>query len=186
MNTNFAGIITFTIGAAIGSLVTWKLVKDKYKRIADEEIESYKEVVRRKQNANVKSFEPQQFEPKVFEPKKFEPTEKIEHVQIVRDLGYSEEKGEVAAEDKPYVIMPEEFGERDYETVSLVYYAGDEILADDDMNIVEDVEAMVGVESLTHFGEYEDDSVFVRNEKTETDYEILLDAQAYSDVVKKS
>lgn len=181
MNTKLIGIVTFTIGAAIGSLVTWKFVEEKYKRIADEEIESYKEHVRRKQEAKieVKPVEPVNRKVEDLEPVR------TEHVQIVRNLGYSEEKGEVAAENKPYVIMPEEFGERDYETISLTFYAGDEIVADDDGEIVEDVDTMIGIESLTHFGEYEDDSVFVRNEKTETDYEILLDARAYSDAVKK-
>ena len=33
----------FTAGAAIGSVVTWKLVKTKYEQIAQEEIDSVKE-----------------------------------------------------------------------------------------------------------------------------------------------
>ena len=37
-------IFIFTLGAAVGSVVTWKLVKDKYARIAQEEIDSVKEV----------------------------------------------------------------------------------------------------------------------------------------------
>ena len=32
--------IIFIIGAGIGSLITWKIVEEKYKKIADEEIES--------------------------------------------------------------------------------------------------------------------------------------------------
>ena len=63
--------------------------------------------------------------------------------------------------DKPYVISPEEFGEyEEYEKISLTYY-GDQVLADENDELVEDVEGAVGFESLTHFGEYEDDSVFV-------------------------
>lgn len=49
---------------------------------------------------------------------------------------------------------------------------------------VDDVEEIVGEESLTHFGEYEDDSVFVRNDRLKCDYEILLDQRNYSDVTK--
>ena len=37
-------ILIFAAGVAIGSAVTWKLVKDKYKKLADEEIASVKEV----------------------------------------------------------------------------------------------------------------------------------------------
>ena len=88
-------------------------------------------------------------------------------------------------EMKPYVISPEEFGEfEDYERISLSYYA-DQILADEDDEKVEDVDNVVGLESLAHFGEYEDDSVFVRNDRLKCDYEILLDQRTYSDVIKQ-
>ena len=50
---------------------------------------------------------------------------------------------------------------------------------------VEDVDNVVGLESLAHFGEYEDDSVFVRNDRLKCDYEILLDQRTYSDVIKQ-
>lgn len=88
-------------------------------------------------------------------------------------------------EMKPYVISPDEFGEfEDYERISLSYYA-DQILADEDDEKVEDVDNVVGLESLAHFGEYEDDSVFVRNDRLKCDYEILLDQRTYSDVIKQ-
>ena len=57
-------------------------------------------------------------------------------------------------EIKPYVISPEEFGEfEDYERISLSYYA-DQVLADEDDEKVDDVDNVVGLESLTHFGEF--------------------------------
>ena len=37
---------------------------------------------------------------------------------------------------------------------------------------------------MSHFGEYEDDSVFVRNDDRKCDYEILMDQRLYSDVIK--
>ena len=36
-------VISFVAGAAIGSLLAWKFAKDKYERIAQEEIDSVKE-----------------------------------------------------------------------------------------------------------------------------------------------
>ena len=36
-------VLLFTAGAAIGSAVTWMLVKTKYEKIAQEEIDSVKE-----------------------------------------------------------------------------------------------------------------------------------------------
>ena len=88
-------------------------------------------------------------------------------------------------EDKPYVISPDSFGEMDdYNCISLTYYA-DGVLADEDDEVVDDVDATVGSDALNHFGEYEDDSVFVRNDSRKCDYEILLDTRNYADVVKK-
>ena len=42
MNKSLSNAILFTIGVAIGSLVTWKVVKTKYERVAQEEIDSVK------------------------------------------------------------------------------------------------------------------------------------------------
>ena len=80
-------------------------------------------------------------------------------------------------------IQERRFGENeDYERISLTYYA-DQVLVDENDEMIEDVEEMVGFESLNHFGEYEDDSVFVRNDAKKCDYEILLDQKLYSDVI---
>ena len=83
----------------------------------------------------------------------------------------------------PYIISPEEFDTEDgYDTVSLTYYT-DGVLTDDDNNVIEDIENTVGEDFAKHFGEYEDDSVFVRNERLMTDYEILMDYRPFNDVV---
>lgn len=112
------------------------------------------------------------------------------YASIIQKEGYTdysrsveEKKGEAFVE-KPYVISPEEFGEfEEYEKISLTYYA-DKVLADENDEEVDDVDEIVGEESLNHFGEYEDDSVFVRNDRLKCDYEILLDQRNYSDVAK--
>ena len=43
----------------------------------------------------------------------------------------------------------------------------------------------IGKDSLTHFGEYEDDSVFVRNDRLKADYEILMDQRTYAEVLQE-
>ena len=44
MSKSMVNILIFAAGAAVGSLATWKFVETKYKRIAQEEIDSVKEV----------------------------------------------------------------------------------------------------------------------------------------------
>ena len=83
------------------------------------------------------------------------------------------------------MISPDEFGELpEYDKVSLTYYS-DKVLTDENMKPMstDDIERTVGSESLKHFGEYEDDSVFVRNDLLKVDYEILLDENRYSDLL---
>ena len=85
--------------------------------------------------------------------------------------------------DEPYIIIPEEFGGiQEYEQISLIYYS-DGILTDDMDDIIEDFDSTVGEDFASHFGEYEDDSVFVRNDRLKCDYEILRDYRTYEKVV---
>lgn len=167
MENTIKSIVIFAIGASAGAIVTWKLVKEKYKKIAQEEIDSVKEVYSTKKT-------------KIKEPSVDKKAVK-DYSKLTTDLGYTstETKKEVKEEkslNKPYIISPDEFGENEYDIVSLNYYA-DGVLADDFDVIIDDVESTVGYDSLTHFGEYEDDSVFVRNDELKIDYEILKDTR---------
>lgn len=201
MNNKITSFMMFIFGAAIGSVATWQYIKKKYEQIAQEEIDSVKEtfsklVVKSKDNESEENNNTRT----IVERAKDKPSV-AEYAAWLRRRGYAnysdtdsfskdsnvskEEVDENMINDKPYVISPDEFGEfYDYEKISLTYYA-DQVLADDDDELVEDIEETVGFESLNAFGEYEDDSVFVRNDRLKCDYEILLDQRKYSDVVKR-
>ena len=188
------GIAAFILGAAVGSGVTWYFLKDKYEKLAQEEIDSVKEVFSKRASDISEKDEPQDdVEDTPEEPTVKEVDSYKEFVNKLEYTDYStnkttEDKQEKAAdiehEDNPYVITHEEFGELDeYDEISLTYYS-DQILTDELNELVEDVENTVGFESLAHFGEYEDDSVFVRNDRLKCDYEILLDNRRFSDVIE--
>lgn len=197
MNNKIANIFMLFLGAAAGSLVTWKYAKTKYERIAQEEIDSVKEVFRRQANGIEQHTEDkceEETEDEVEEePVDEEPVD--EELREYHDIAnrYSnvknEQKGGGATMiERPYVISPDEFGELDgYETSSLTYYA-DGVLEDDYYVVIEAdaVDDMVGLESLEHFGEHEEDTVFVRNEKLKTDFEIQRDLRNYSDTTHES
>lgn len=191
MNKSIIGVVSFIFGAAVGSFITQELVKKKYERIAQEEIESVKELYKVKENTNGIR---QGIIDGTNNPNK-ELKEKIQHIsdkimrdykRVLKDQKYSNDtendNSERSNSVEPYVISPEEFGEvENYDKVSFTYYA-DGVLADEYDEVVENVDEIVGEESLTHFGEYEDDSVFVRNDKLKCDYEILLDQRNYYDI----
>lgn len=179
MKRILSNAVIFAAGAAIGSVVTWKLIEEKYKRIAQEEIDSVKEVFSRKKAEPEVTEEP--IKPTIDDV--VAKTAHVDYSNIVEKLGYkNDEEGGSTMIDKPYVISPDEFGDCDYETVSLIFYA-DGVLADDYDEVVADIPGTVGVGSLQTFGQYEDDSVFVRNDRLKTDYEILKDLRKYSEVV---
>ena len=183
----------FVLGVAVGSVVTWRYVEKKYERVAQEEIDSVKEVFSKRETDVTEDDE-------VIREKASNAKEKpniVEYAAKLREQGYTnysdvepETKKEEANEesmdiDTPYVIQPEEVGEfDDYEIIGLTYYA-DQVLTDEDDKLVEDIEDTIGFDSLSRFGEYEDDSVFVRNDRLKCDYEILLDQRKYSDVIKR-
>ena len=190
----FGFVISFAIGAAIGSVATWKFVKDKYEQIAQEEIDSVKEVYSKREAT--KKTESEEKEKEVREkadlakdkPDIMEFASKIAQEEGYINYGDTKEQAEKpsTAPEEVYVIPPEEFGMLDeYDTVSLTYYA-DQVLADDDDRPVENVEETVRFDSLSHFGEYEDDSVFVRNDRLKVDFEILKDRRKYSDVLAQN
>ena len=198
-------VFIFVLGAAVGSLVTWKFVEEKYRRIADEEIESVKETFKNRES-KIAEDEKQAEELGVKSPSKEfysqlkESTDKLtedmhnyhnlasNYNSNSKDYKYTDENGEgEIVEDEsedypePYVIAPEEFGGlEDYQTESFIYYE-DKVVATDDDRIVDDVEVLIG-DALEHFGDYEDDAVHVRNEKEKTDYEILRSEKNYTDL----
>ena len=178
-------IFAFVAGAAVGVGASWQYFKKKYETLAREEIESVKELFSYKKEAVSYDFSADLEEGVSIntsqQPRRLKEENYFDYSAI------SKKPDEKKKEDDcpgPYVIPPENFGEyENYERISLTYYS-DNILVDDDDRPVEDVEGTVGVESLSHFGEFEDDSVHVRNERLHCDFEILLDPAPYSDIVK--
>ncbi len=178
-------VFIFTLGAVCGSLLTWKYVERKYKKIADEEIESVVQRFNEREKAiSDKSLDENEIVNgiRVVEaPTKVTVTqeEKFDYAKKVTDLGYHkyDEEYQITVapgqeEVEPYIIPPERFGEVEvYETDHWTYYS-DFTMIDGAGDIVSEPESIIG-DALEHFGEYDDNAVYVRNENTSCDYEIL-------------
>lgn len=179
-------LIFLLAGAALGSLVTFAIVKKKYEQIAQEEIDSVKETFsKRNKKAEEKPVDD------VKDEVKTKNNNKEQYIKIANKYNTSsddenEDLDEVEDEDKridrPYVISPDDFGEfDDYECISLVAYMGDGVLTDDDDEIIDNVDEVVGLDYADHFGEYEDNYVYIRNDKFKCDYEISMDHRKFSE-----
>lgn len=178
MNERLTNLLIFAVGTVVGSAVTYTLLKTKFEQMAQDEIEEVRNLYLKKTEELNESNKETSSESKVSEYEKA-----LNDLKYMNDIE-DEKEEESMKEDKPYVISPNEFGELDgYETNSLTYFA-DGVLTDDTNTVIDNVDEVVGTDSLTRFGEYEDDSVFVRNDRHECDYEILLDNRRFSDIYK--
>lgn len=89
----------------------------------------------------------------------------------------------------PYVISHDEFMENsfEHEQSTLTYYVGDgdDILAESDDSIINEVESIVGNDNLNRFGHGSRDPnvVYIRNERTEADYEVVRHTGSYAETV---
>ena len=114
-------------------------------------------------------------------------------------LGYSRKEDEVKEtearvvirseeedENTPFVIPVQAYMDNEelFEQYVLTYYVGDKTLVFEDSDtVVEDIDQTVGFHNLHNFGveSGNDDTVYVRNPKKETEYEILRDEGKYSE-----
>lgn len=187
-------ILTFAAGALVGATV----MKKAYEKIAQEEIDSIKN----------------RYEEKYSDEKEAESAEetvnnddlKTVYDDVIKTTGYSEQtdyseisrkpvkkneeskdvEKEKADTTRPYLIPPNKMSENeDYDTISYTYYKEDGIVADDCLDIVENIEETIGFESLSKFGEYEDDAVHIRNDILKCDYEVLLSYESYDSARNK-
>lgn len=172
-----AGLVLFVFGAVIGAAAAWKLTKTKYETIANDEIESVKRAYKKAKEDSKD----------IIYAKDIAKAAK-KYVDIIGNENYvGNESKAVPAKDnddylRPYIITPEEFSENfEYDTVDITYFA-DGVLTDENNEPIEDVENTIGKDAVRHFGEYEPDSVYVRNERLKCDYEILRDERSYADI----
>lgn len=180
MNDKLSSVIIFCGGVFIGGFLTWDFFKTKYEKIADEEISSVKETFEHREPRPDKNY-------KVEETLKGNDA----YVNIIDSSGYrnysntaieTDKKGGTADMElkQPYVITPEQYEDNvDYTKVSLTWY-NDEVLEDDWGNVL-DPDDVIGSDALKTFGQYEKDSVFVRDDDEQIDYEVLLDTRSYKE-----
>lgn len=158
-----------TLGIAIGSVGCYFFLKDKFDKRFEEEWR--------------KEWEKEKSEP--VEENETD-NEEEEESQDYEDIIETESYRNAETENKrPYVITSEDFAYDDSMDKITLYYHSDKIVADSDGNAIEDVEDVIGFDSLNHIGEYANDCVYVRNERLRCDYEVLLSQIPYAEVLRK-
>lgn len=94
---------------------------------------------------------------------------------------------EINVEMEPQIIPPESFGlEDDYDRITYFWYM-DEVLCDEKDNPIKgDITYIVGKDFMNHYGEYEDDAVYIKNDALKLYIEVLKEFQTYEDYRKRN
>lgn len=191
MNDKLSSVIIFCGGVFIGGFLTWDFFKTKYEKIADEEIASVKETFEHREPRPNKNYKVEEALKGNDEYINVSPGVAEKIIRIIDSNGYrnysntaieTDKKGGTADMElkQPYVITPEQYEDNvDYTKVSLTWY-NDEVLEDDWGNVL-DPDDVIGSDALKTFGQYEKDSVFVRDDDEQIDYEVLLDTRSYKE-----
>ena len=187
MSNKTVCIVSLAVGALIGSAAAWIFAKKYYEKISKDEIDSVKKEFSKMRNASIETSDHEEKNNDISSLR--DTSDKIEPYNYT-DHSKKEEQDisvkEVQNVNDPYVISPDEYGEyMDYEQVSLTYFR-DGVLADEDtLEVIDDIAGTVGEDFADHFGEYEDDSVHIRNDVARCEYEILADLRSYSDALSE-
>ena len=183
-------VIAFMIGTGIGAAIAWYFTKEKCEADRRDEIDQLREYY------GAKLSEPKEESTQKIEKNVHSAVEEKPDIAIYSSYLFNTEYTDysrtakkekaMATGERPYVISPDEFGEvEDYDQISLMYYA-DGVLCDDMDVPVDNVDEVVGADFASHFGEYEDDSVFVRNDPRKCDYEILRSLRTYEEIIAEN
>lgn len=167
-------------GLAVGFVGGYFLAKKAYEEKFNEELNNIRNEFNSKREAKINSHPTIEAKPDL-----------TSYAEIIKNYSsISVEPSSYSKDEeikhRPEVVSPEEFSEyvdEGYEVTTLNFYS-DGVLADERLNSIdgEELDRLIGVQSLTRFGEYEDDSVYVVNHELNTVYEILLDNSRYDDI----
>lgn len=191
---SFSMLVAFLAGAAIGSSISFVMLKKKYDERMEEE---FNKMVKELKNPKVVNFfNSLKDEPESSSKKEDKPNVTFNNYSdIIKSSGYSnddeEEDDGILVNDLtgdpdalPVIIPPDEFGDEEtYAQISLLYYA-DGVLADEQDHPFRSYDAICK-DYEEHFGEYEDDAVYIRNDRLRTYYEILRSGKTYAEIIRK-
>lgn len=158
----------FIIGAFLGGGVTYLYIREKYRQVAQDEIDSMKAHYNKEKEEEVVEVEEEAAE---------NDTEEVEYYKDIIGNRYKKDEPDILRD--PYPITEEQFDETrlDHEKVYLTYYSTDGTLAEEEDIIFDDIDYYIGLKNLDLFDN--SDTIFIRNEKHGTDYQVDLKNGSY-------
>ena len=193
MNKTF---LAFGAGLAVGIGGTYFYLKQKYEEKLSEQIQEVRKHYQKKQKQSKPKEEKNEKFTNRFEDAEERGKNRIAYESIAKRYQGSDEQRPVdpaeqesPSEDEPeeeiFTVSEEEMETYDnFEDIDLTYYTEDDILCDDQEQVIEDPEAIIG-DALTKFGVKSGypDTVYVINERVRAIFEVLMVEGSYQEIV---
>lgn len=190
----------FALGVGAGVYASASCFRKKYEEESLREIEKEKEELKKKYNKKItpvaKAREAKKPEEKIPEVKNVYASLTRDYMSVVtEDVPFDEDEENVLyisdltdpvttnEKEEPYEIDPYEYGNKEgYDMVSYSCFSDGVITNEYDEALSEDeVEASIGSSVRRKIVGNKEPAVYIRNDKTKIDYEIMADSQPYSD-----
>ena len=185
MNHSMKTYVLMVFSAGLGAAASYFALRKTHKKELEEVQEFYREFYEKLYEAKIAAMTPtdtpsecNENEEEVNEPVKSEP------IDISSDIAGSRKPDEV---ESIYTIDPEQYGDREeygWSKERYVYYAESECFVDPDTDtVVDEDDIMEATDDMAadHFGDFEDDAAYFRNELTRTDIAIYLNPGSYDE-----
>lgn len=192
MGDKVVKVLIFATGVVVGSIMTARLIKDKYEKIAESEIADMRDyynekrkklsvltedTISKEESSGITDDEKEEYDRQLTNYNKM-----FVSGEETKNVVEEEEDNEESDDDEDNgitLLHPQEFGTLDdYETAFLEYYT-DGYVIDEFGDVVDDPERLLGKEALGAIGKYSEDVIHVRNESEMTDFEVLKIAHDY-------
>lgn len=188
--------LAFGVGLAVGIGATYIYMKQKYEEKLSEQIQEVRKHYQEKQKQSKPKEEKDEKFTNRFEEAEERGKDRIAYEAIAKRYQGSDEQCPVdpaelesPPEDEPeeeiFTVTEEEMETYDnFEGIDLTYYAEDDILCDEQEQVIEDPEAIIG-DALTKFGVKSGypNTVYVINKRVRAIFEVLMVEGSYQEIV---
>ena len=171
----FGCFLAFVGGAVIGAVLTDFWWKEKNREEVEQVRNELKSYYKDKLTEETEKVADESIEE--IERLKTEINSKTDQLRISTERLMTQTEKEIETATK-YIIRPDEYGEKpNYGRFRYTYYPDNDIYVNSDYDVPveeEEVLDMIGPGIPDHFGEIEDDVVYVRNDELKTDVAVYL------------
>ena len=179
-------VAAFAVGAGCGIFGTMKYFENKYRHIADKEIESVIDIYRKKTEAlKDKEEEKNNYHKRVKNYISSAPLDTVVDREKIEAEAHPEDD---EPEEQYQITSMDYFDDSEYDKVNLTYYFNDKVLVgpsdykDED---ILDVDSSIGEDAVNLIANGFDDgsALYIRNPKLGVDYEITKSYMSYKDLM---